>query len=91
MARHPHRLAYALLLLLLQGCTQTGIHKDLGQHISASSMERKVLAVYEPWFGHPSHISVGYSSQDPLIIGKQIDAAKGHGHLWVRCGLVRGP
>jgi len=79
MARHPHRLAYALLLLLLQGCTQTGIHKDLGQHISASSMERKVLAVYEPWFGHPSHISVGYSSQDPLIIGKQIDAAKGMG------------
>jgi len=79
MARHPHRLAYALLLLLLQGCTQTGIHKDLGQHISASSMERKVLAVYEPWFGHPSHISVGYSSQDPLVIRKQIDAAKGMG------------
>jgi hypothetical protein len=42
-------------------------------------MERKVLAVYEPWFGHPSHISVGYSSQDPLVIRKQIDAAKGMG------------
>jgi hypothetical protein len=79
MARHPYRLAYALLLLLLQGCTQTGIHKDLGEHISASSMERKVLAVYEPWFGHPSHISVGYSSQDPLVVRKQIDAAKGMG------------
>jgi hypothetical protein len=79
MALRPHRLAYALLLLLLQGCTQTGIHKDLGQHISDSSMERKVLAVYEPWFGHPSHISVGYSSQDPLVIRKQIDAAKGMG------------
>jgi hypothetical protein len=79
MARHPYRLAYALLLLLLQGCTHTGIHKDLGEHISASSMERKVLAVYEPWFGHPSHISVGYSSQDPLVVRKQIDAAKGMG------------
>jgi hypothetical protein len=79
MAQHPHRLVYALLLLLLQGCTQPGIHKDLGQNISSLNTERKVLAVYEPWFGHPSHISVGYSSQDPVEIRKQIDAAKGMG------------
>ena len=41
--------------------------------------ERKVLAVYEPWFGHPSHISVGYSSQDPLVLRKQMDEAKSMG------------
>jgi hypothetical protein len=35
-----------------------------------------MLAVYEPWFGHPQHISVGYSSQDPVAIRKQIDHAK---------------
>lgn len=38
-----------------------------------------MLAVYEPWFGHPSHISVGYSSQDPVVIRKQIDQAKAMG------------
>jgi hypothetical protein len=35
-----------------------------------------VLAVYEPWFGHPRHINVGYSSQDPVVIRKQIAEAK---------------
>lgn len=79
MARHPYRLIYALLLLLLEGCTHTGLHRDLGQNISSLGAERKVLAVYEPWFGHPSHISVGYSSQDPVVIRKQMDEAKALG------------
>lgn len=35
-----------------------------------------MLAVYEPWFGHPKHIDVGYSSQDPVTLVKQIEAAK---------------
>ncbi len=39
----------------------------------------RVLAVNEPWFGHPRHISVGYSSQDPVEIRKQIDEAKALG------------
>ena len=79
MAQHPFRLWYALLLLLLQGCTQPGLHRDLIQNVSSMDAERKVLAVYEPWFGHPSHISVGYSSQDPVVIRKQMDEAKSLG------------
>jgi hypothetical protein len=39
----------------------------------------QLLAVYEPWFGHPHHISVGYSSQDPAVLRKQIDKAKAQG------------
>ena len=36
-----------------------------------------VLAVYEPWFGHPQHINdVGYNSHDPKEIKKQIVEAK---------------
>jgi hypothetical protein len=35
-----------------------------------------MLAVYEPWFGHPQHIDVGYSAHDPGVIRKQIDEAK---------------
>ncbi len=79
MAQHPLRLSYALLLLLLQGCTQPRLHRDLIQNLSSMEAERKVLAVYEPWFGHPSHISVGYSSQDPVVIRKQMDEAKAMG------------
>ncbi|MFP5227716.1 MAG: hypothetical protein ACLGXA_08785 [Acidobacteriota bacterium] len=36
----------------------------------------RILALYEPWFGHPQHISVGYSSHDPAELHKQIRAAK---------------
>ena len=35
-----------------------------------------MLALYEAWFGHPKHISVGYSSQDPDVIQRQIREAK---------------
>ncbi|MEP6755706.1 MAG: endo-1,3-alpha-glucanase family glycosylhydrolase [Chthonomonadales bacterium] len=34
------------------------------------------LALYEAWFGLPSHIAVGYSSKDPENIRSQIDHAK---------------
>jgi hypothetical protein len=74
------RFAYAVgLMLLFQGCTQTRVHSDLRQDVSSAAVERKVLAVYEPWFGHPSHISVGYSSQDPVTVRKQMDEAKALG------------
>jgi hypothetical protein len=32
--------------------------------------------LYEAWFGHPKHISVGYSSHDPAKIKSQIARAK---------------
>jgi hypothetical protein len=35
--------------------------------------------LYEAWFGHPNHISVGYSSQDPVKITSQIQQAKAMG------------
>ena len=27
-----------------------------------------LLAAYQPWFGKPSHINVGYSSQDRVVL-----------------------
>lgn len=39
----------------------------------------EVIALYEAWFGHPQHISVGYSSQDPSVIKEQIQHAKSMG------------
>lgn len=35
--------------------------------------------MYEAWFGHPKHISVGYSSHDPDVLRKQIRQAKALG------------
>jgi len=35
-----------------------------------------VLAVYQPWFGDPAHINIGYNSQDPKVLREQIEKAK---------------
>ena len=39
----------------------------------------KVLADYQPWFGDPDHIDVGYNSQDPNVLRKQIESARNMG------------
>ena len=39
----------------------------------------KVLADYQPWFGDPDHINVGYNSQDPNVLRKQIESARNMG------------
>jgi len=74
------RVAAAIAcLMLLQGCSHTNLRQTLRQNIPATEGKPRLLAVYEPWFGHSQHISVGYSSQDPVTIRKQMDEAKGLG------------
>jgi hypothetical protein len=68
-----------VFFLLLQGCSHPGLHQSLRQNAPANQVSPQILAVYEPWFGHPKHLSVGYSSQDPVVIRKQIDHAKALG------------
>ncbi len=46
---------------------------------TATGKTPEVLALYEAWFGQPNHISVGYSSDDPEVIKRQIGKAKGMG------------
>jgi hypothetical protein len=78
--RQRARFACAVaLLVLFQGCAQSRLRSDLRQDVASSAAEHEVLAVYEPWFGHPSHIAVGYSSQDPMVLRKQMDQAKALG------------
>jgi hypothetical protein len=36
----------------------------------------KIIADYQPWFGTRDHINVGYSTQDPAVLKKQIQKAK---------------
>jgi hypothetical protein len=78
MDRYQTTAALVFLLLQLQGCPHPGL-QALRQSVPASQSSPKILAVYEPWFGHPRHISVGYSSQDPVVIRKQMDQAKALG------------
>src|SRR5579872_5909147 len=64
------------LLILLHGCTQTAVRRSLNKNLPSGPQATKDLAVYEPWFGTPEHIEVGYSAQDPVVVRKQIDEAK---------------
>jgi hypothetical protein len=68
-----------LLLLILEGCTHTSLHQKLARTAVPEASPTRILAVYEPWFGHPRHLDVGYSSQDPVVIQKQIAQAKSRG------------
>jgi hypothetical protein len=75
----PHRRRIgllALVLILLQGCAQRNVGRTLRESAPAPGASPRLLAVYEPWFGHPRHINVGYSSQDPEVVRKQIEHAK---------------
>ena len=69
----------AAFLLCFSGCSKTNLRSSLHQDLPTVEKQSRLLAVYEPWFGHPRHINVGYSTQDPAVIRKQIDEAKSLG------------
>lgn len=52
------------------------LRKTFQREVPPTDPQPRMLAVYEPWFGHPQHINVGYSSHDPAVLRKQIDQAK---------------
>ena len=78
VSRYPLIIA-TLAVFTLGSCTQTTLRQALRETTPPASIPTRTLAVYEPWFGHPRHIDVGYSSQDPLVIKKQIEQAKKRG------------
>jgi hypothetical protein len=67
------------------GCTTPGAHHALLQNGQAPSLSPKLLAVYMPWFGDHTHMDVGYSSQDPAVLRKQIQQAK---HMGISAFIV---
>jgi hypothetical protein len=74
--------ATAALLFLLSfayGCSRSASTESARPASRVFTGPPRVLAVYEAWFGHPKHIAVGYSSQDPEVIRKQIRQAKALG------------
>ena len=75
-----NRLPLALLVLaLVHGCLSTPPNTPTRLKYTAAGGAPQVIALYEAWFGHPRHISVGYSSQDPKVIERQVKSAKAMG------------
>jgi len=75
-----NRLSVLFLLLYFpHGCLSSAADAPVQLKYRATGSSPQVLALYEAWFGHPRHISVGYSSQDPDVIDKQIKSAKSMG------------
>src|SRR3569833_4448972 len=75
-----NRLSVLLLLMNFpHGCLSSAADAPGQLKYRATGSSPQVLALYEAWFGHPRHISVGYSSQDPDVIERQIKSAKSMG------------
>jgi hypothetical protein len=70
---------FLCLLLLSRGCSIPGSDHALPLKFKATGNSPQTSALYEAWFGHPKHISVGYSSQDPEVLTAQIRKAKAMG------------
>jgi hypothetical protein len=69
-------------LVFLTACTRNSynMHQTLrASHVEAPSGSPELLAVYQPWFGSKDHINVGYSSQDRVVLQKQITQARNLG------------
>jgi hypothetical protein len=78
MRAHLHFLLASALLAsgMPSACTRTTPHNITLRDIPDLPGNPKVLADYQPWFGDPNHIDVGYSSQDPNVLRKQIESAR---------------
>ncbi len=81
MINRKHLLALVFLAALLALLAACGHRADLHQalavtHYQAPDSEPVLLAAYQPWFGRPGHINVGYSSQDRAVLQKQIAHAR---------------
>ncbi len=75
-----YRVATSLaFLVFFHGCAGFRTSGTAPLKYKAAGGSPEVIAVYEAWFGHPKHISVGYLSHDPKEIKKQIDQARGMG------------
>ena len=69
--------ALLIALLMTTACHRTDLHATLAPNsFVGGSGDPVMLAVYQPWFGQPGHINVGYSSLDRVAMEKQIDHAK---------------
>lgn len=71
--------ALTCLLFLPHGCSNSNPTPTTHLKYTAEGNSPTILALYEAWFGFSKHISVGYSTQDPVVVRRQIREAKARG------------
>jgi len=83
----PRRLLALLIVSFMagSGCARPGIYRAVPQNLHIPEAWPKVLAVYMPWFGDHVHIDVGYSSDDPGVLRRQIQQAR---HMGISAFVV---
>jgi len=70
-------LALAIVCFMAgSGCTTPGMHHAMQHNFQPPTAWPKLLAVYMPWFGDHVHMDVGYSSNDPAVLHRQIQQAR---------------
>ena len=92
-AGSTHLLFFTVLTsLLLAGAACSGgsradLHKTLQSNWreAGAGSDPMLIAAYQPWFGRPNHINVGYSSQDRVVLQRQIAEAQ---QLGIRAFIV---
>jgi len=73
-------LCASAMLLVLTGCPRQNSAQTLKRvDLRAPEGQPMMLAAYQPWFGKPSHINVGYSTLDRVTLNRQIDDAENLG------------
>jgi hypothetical protein len=81
--RSPQVILLAVLgaVMSLAGCTHRRDvqHTLRSQNFQAPDAWPELLAAYQPWFGRPGHIDVGYNSQDRVVLQRQIQEARNLG------------
>jgi hypothetical protein len=70
---------FVLPSLVLTGCNRANSRNLTLKDIPQAPGNPRILADYQPWFGDPDHIDVGYNSQDPSVLRKQIESARNMG------------
>ena len=79
------KYVYAILLptiaflLIASGCYHGNVHRPVTEMMGRVPSPTRILADYQPWFGDREHINIGYSTQDPGVLRKQIQQAKSMG------------
>jgi hypothetical protein len=76
------------IFLITSGCS----HKAANFSSQPPNLQEsaRILADYQPWFGSPGHIKIGYSTLDPAVLRKQIQKAKEMGiYAWRPASIRR--
>src|SRR5690349_17136394 len=79
----PSRFVMVALVVIASyvpsACNRANVHQTVLRNVPNASGSPKILADYQPWFGDPNHIDVGYNSQDPKVLREQINNARNMG------------